>query len=68
MLEGPFFPFVELYTEYEEESKTKGEIFADGYKLDKLSFQIVKPLAEGKCIKLDESTFRNNLVSIAGQS
>jgi len=45
----------------EEELKTKGEVVADGYKLDKLSFQIVKLLAEGKCIKLNESHLSKQL-------
>lgn len=39
----------------EEELKDRGAIIMNGYPLDRLSFQIVKLLAEGKCIKLNES-------------
>jgi len=39
----------------EEEMKTKGEIVTNGYKVDRLGFQIIKLLTEGKCIKLNES-------------
>ncbi len=45
----------------EEELKTKGEIAANGYKVDKMSFQIIKLLAEGKCIKLNESQLAKQL-------
>jgi hypothetical protein len=45
----------------EEELKTKGEISANGYKVDKVSFQIIKLLAEGKCIKLNESQLAKQL-------
>jgi hypothetical protein len=45
----------------EEELKTKGELLMNGYKVDRLSFQIVKLLAEGKCIKLNESQLSKEL-------
>ena len=45
----------------EEELKTKGEVLTNGYKLDRLSFQIVKLLTEGKCIKLNESQLSKQL-------
>jgi hypothetical protein len=45
----------------EEELKTRGEILTNGYRLDRLSFQIVKLLAEGKCIKLNESQLAKKL-------
>ena len=45
----------------EEELKTKGEVLVNEYKLDRLSFQIVKLLAEGKCIKLNESQLAKQL-------
>jgi DNA-binding Lrp family transcriptional regulator len=45
----------------EEELKAKGEVVTNGYKLDRLSFQIVKLLAEGKCIKLNESELSKQL-------
>lgn len=45
----------------EEELKNKGEIMLNGYRLDRLSFQIVKLLAEGKCIKLNENQLSKEL-------
>jgi DNA-binding Lrp family transcriptional regulator len=45
----------------EEDLKTKGEVLCNGYKLDKLSFQILRLLAEGKCIKLNESQLSKEL-------
>lgn len=45
----------------EEELKTRGEVLMNGYKLDKLSFQILKLLTEGKCIKLNERQLSKEL-------
>ncbi|MGA2785739.1 MAG: hypothetical protein ABSF09_13685 [Candidatus Bathyarchaeia archaeon] len=45
----------------EEEIKTKGEILMNGHRIDKLSFQIIKLLAEGRCIKLNESELSKQL-------
>jgi DNA-binding Lrp family transcriptional regulator len=45
----------------EEEVRRKGEFSTSGYTLDKLSFQIVKLLAEGRCIKLNESQLSKEL-------
>jgi DNA-binding Lrp family transcriptional regulator len=45
----------------EEELKTKGEVLVNGYKLDKLSFQILRLLTDGKCIKLNESQLAKDL-------
>lgn len=45
----------------EEELKTRGEILTNSYRVDKLSFQIIKLLAEGKCIKLNESQLSKQL-------
>jgi len=45
----------------EEELRKKGPVLLNGYKLDKLSFQIVKLLAKGKCIKINENKLSKEL-------
>lgn len=45
----------------EEELRKKGYAFLNGYKLDKLSFQIIKLLVKGKCIKINENKLSKEL-------
>jgi len=45
----------------EEELRKKGSVLLNGYKLDKLSCQIVKLLAKGKCIKINENKLSKEL-------
>ena len=59
-LMAKFDPNAPVYL-MEEELKTKGEVPTNGYRLDKMGFQIVKLLAEGKCIKLNESQLAKQL-------
>jgi len=45
----------------EQEIREKGCVVLGEHKLDKLSFQIVKLLAKGKCIKINEKKLSNEL-------
>ena len=45
----------------EEEIRKRGYIEMDEYRLDRLSFQIVKLLAKGKCVKINENKLSSEL-------